>query len=132
MAKCKRATANELIESLKSVDLKHPLLEKGHSCVYHLTEKIDGEDLILKVIQPGKERSEKRIPGEVRALYHVGQLRGWGYTPDRKFYYLFIKNMGIPLQALLETTFGDNAERARDLRVEAEKFYLSNYHIKHG
>ena len=65
---------------------------------------------------------------EAWADYNVGQLIDWAHTPDKKLYYLFIKNMGIPLR---RTTFADDHNLVRKLQREAEKVYSSRYHLTH-
>lgn len=86
--------------------------------------------MILKVILRCKDSPEEWIKKEIWALYNVGQLRGSAHTPDKEFYYLFMKNMGVPLEKAEEIK--ENPAMARTLREEGEKSYISRYHIYHG
>ncbi len=127
-AKCKRVMPNKLIEALRTVNREHPLLEGKAASVYHLTERVDNEDVILKVVR-GTGMDRMKI-GEAWALHNVEQLRGWGYTPNQKLFYLFMKNMGVPLSAVPKHVRNDH-QLVRKLQRDAERFYLSRYHLQH-
>lgn len=129
MAEYKRATPDGLMEALRTVDEKHPLLDpewtNNLNCgVYHLTEKVDNENVILKVIISGVREPEREAWGN----YNVGQLLGWAHTPNKVLYYLFIKNMGVLLQ---DTELKDDPNQVRELKREAIQRYRSQYHLRH-
>jgi hypothetical protein len=128
-AKCKRATPNELIKALSTVDTEHPFPTDKDCIVYPLTTKVDNEKVILKVIHNGMEEEEE-IKDEAWALHNVEQLLGWGHTPNKKLYYLFMKNMGVPLSET-RATFANDHRQVRKLQHKAEEFYLSHYHLQH-
>ena len=126
---CKRATTTELIKSLDpvNVDEQHPLIETENCSVYRLFAKVDNEEVILKVIQvDGRRRTGAKTEREAWALHNVQQLLGWAHTSDNMIYYLFMKNMGV---SYLNTRLSTN--RILKLQREAEKFYLSHYHLTH-
>ncbi len=126
---CKRATTNELIKSLRTVDTEHPFPTDKDCIVYRLNAKVDNENMILKVIHNGMEE-EKEIKDEVWALQNVEQLLGWGHTPDKKLYYLFMKNTGVPLSATPDHIRNDH-QLVQKLQRDAERLYLSRYHLRH-
>ncbi|KAF8325676.1 hypothetical protein F5887DRAFT_1201430 [Amanita rubescens] len=127
-AKCKRATPNELLEAVRKGKVGSKLQESKASSVYHLTTRVDNEDVILKVVRgTGIERMKA---GEAWALENVQQLLGWGYTPNEKLFYLFMKNMGVPLSQT-GATFANDHQQVEKLQREAEKTYLSRYHLEH-
>jgi len=127
-AKCKRATPNELIEALRMFDGQNPLLSEQDCSVYRLKEKVDNENVIVKVIQNGM-RLKQMIEDEAWALHNVKQLLGWGHTPDKRLYYLFIKDMGVPLSP--QMPFAKDRQQLRELQLKAEEFYRSQYHLEH-
>ncbi|KAF8325677.1 hypothetical protein F5887DRAFT_1018348 [Amanita rubescens] len=125
--KCKRATPNELIKALSTADTERQFPTDKDCIVYPLTTKVDNENVILKVIHNGMGEEEE-IKDEAWALENVKQLLGWAHTPDKKLYYLFMKNMGVPLS---QTTFANDYRQVRKLQRKAEEFYLSHYHLRH-
>ncbi|KAF8325674.1 hypothetical protein F5887DRAFT_1085329 [Amanita rubescens] len=127
-AKCKRATPNELIEALRIFDGQNPLLSEAGCSVYRLKEKVDNENVIVKVILNGM-RSKKTIVDEAWALHNVEQLLGWAHTPNGRLYYLFIKDMGVPLSP--QMPFAKDPQQLRELQLKAEKVYHSQYHLEH-
>jgi hypothetical protein len=126
--KCKRATPNELIEALRIFDGQNPLLSEAGCSVYRLKGKVDNENVIVKVILKGI-KTKKVIEGEAWALHNVEQLLGWGHTPNNRLYYLFIKDMGVPLSP--QMPFAKDRQQLRELQLKAEEFYRSQYHLKH-
>jgi len=126
---CKRATSNELVAALGTVDGQNSLLENEYCSVYHLTARVDNQNVILKVIQNGM-KMEEVIHDEAWGLHNVEQLLGWGHTPNKKLYYLFMKNMGVPLSET-RATFANDHRQVRKLQHKAEEFYLSHYHLQH-
>ena len=81
----------------------------------------------MKVIQNGL-RDEGVIIDEAWALENVNQLRGWAHTPDKKLYYLFMRDMGVSLRW---TGFEKDVQRVQELEKKAEEFYTSHYHLTH-
>ncbi|KAF8700908.1 hypothetical protein AX14_000610 [Amanita brunnescens Koide BX004] len=129
-AKCKRATLNEFIEALNTVDEDHLLQRESEGCgIYRLNKKVDNENAILKVIHGGDEEKNVAIEREAWGNHNVGQLLRWAHTPNKALYYLFIKDMGIPLW---KTPINLNEDLVEQLQHEATTSYQSHYHLKHG
>ena len=126
MAKCKRATDDELMGALSTADEAVPLQQAEDCSVYRLPVKVDNENVILKVIKNNDEK--KSAEREAWGNHNVGQLLGWAHTPDEALYYLFIINMGVPYW---ETELKKNRKLVKQLQHAAEERYQSQYHLKH-
>ncbi|KAF8675497.1 hypothetical protein AX14_005103 [Amanita brunnescens Koide BX004] len=126
-AKCKRATPDELTDTLKTMDKAVTIQEGKDASVYSLpaTMKVDNENVILKVINNNdKNENAER---EAWANHNVGQLLGWAHTPNKALTYLFIKNMGVEYW-----NTGLNDDQLKQLYEEAKASYQSQYHLTHS
>jgi hypothetical protein len=95
--------------------------------VYRLTQKVDNENVILKVLQNNDKLKQNNAEREAWGNHNVGQLLGWAQTPNKALSYLFIKNMGVP-----SSETGLDKQQLTQLRKEARKLYKSTYHLKHA
>lgn len=98
--------------------------QNQYASVYFLHGQLDGKHAVLKIIQNGMSEVEQ-ILEEVSALRANRQLLGWGHTPDKELYYVFMEYMGLPLA---QTPFGHDAAFIQQLKEAA----LHRYHITSG
>jgi len=121
---CKRADIHELYAALTPGNMRFIFKENQYASVYLLHRQLDGKHAVLKILQNGMSE-EEQILEEISALRMNRQLIGWGHTPNRELYYIFMEYMGVPLA---RTPFAHNANIVQHLKQAA----IQRYHFNHG
>jgi len=121
---CKRADINALYAALNPANVHHLFQENQYAGIYLLQQPLDGKHVVLKILQNGMTE-EDQILEEITALRMNGQLIGWGHTPNKELYYIFMEYMGV---ALAQTPFANNAQYIATIKQAA----LQRYHLTYG
>ncbi|KAF8337825.1 hypothetical protein F5887DRAFT_1160952 [Amanita rubescens] len=93
----KRASEEQLISALKSIESTKIIRHETSGNVYSLEDEIDGWAAAVKIIDmKAAGVTNLKLQSERRNLYNVEQLLGTAHTKDERYYYLIMPHRGVP------------------------------------